>query len=85
MEQAIKKLSEMLGVGIQKVYTVLQATAKIDGKMAYIGLIVGIVFCILSIFTLTLFVIGIVKNEEGMIMAGLLLSLIFLAIGILLL
>jgi len=82
MEQAINKLSEMLGVGVQEVYTVLQATAKVDGEIAFIGLIVGIVFLVLSIFTLTLFVIGIVQNEELMIMTGLFLSLIFLAIGI---
>ena len=82
MEQAINKLSEMLGVGVQEVYTVLQATAKIDGEMAYIGIIVGIIFCVLSVFTIALFITGLVKDEEWIIMTGLLTSGICLAIGI---
>lgn len=37
MEQEIKKLSEMIGVGVSEIYTVLQSMANVDAKMELIS------------------------------------------------
>jgi len=58
MDKAIEKLSEMLGVGVSEVYTVLQASAKVDGEVAWI---LCLIFGVISFFLFVLIIITIVK------------------------